>query len=453
MVLDRFRNKDSSSPPARDGPMDDTPEPLEATILPPSPRTLATVDQAHAGVAPFARSRPLPSIFYNAQMDFPGHIQKAVMDVQTAFEGGDWTYFLGGDSWFRLNSSLDMIASWVSSQVDAKGILRGQSVTFFDEYRELDDQVEDLIDLPFKKVEKIGAAMQIVGMALKEGDKPFEPIPHDKMSKIFRFTAQAPGPNELEKYGVPQIVGYWKENMIDLGLDVFCVVECPKKIYPFGLGKSTLMIQIAASLAKALDAEFDIRWDIAYATDVPRVRRFFDDHRKRVIRQIDEGKVIWGRRTHGTGRQKEEMGLLSMTRKDEQVWLVAVSNIFRLDHDIFEEKATHVIRIPDPGRVTIKRGWGQATLYEKGDLDEEQDRWGRRKIPVKWLDFPPRSGIRKVYLEADRYTKTHVRKIAEDGISPLDELLHDEPTWGLEDLKDWLPADAPTKDSVESPEN
>lgn len=437
-VLDRLRNRTSVEP--RSGPMDDTPEPIEAEIIPPgSSRTAATVDQLPAQSQSFARPRNLPAIFYNAQMDFPGHIQKAVMDVQSAFESEDWTYFGGGDAWFRLNLKLDMVMAWVSSQVDAKGILRGQLTTVFDEYRELEDTVEDLLDLPFKKVEKIGAAMQTVGMALKESEKPFEAVPAAKMAKLFRYGAELPSHSELEKYGILQVAAYWKENMIDLGLDIFCVVETPKKIYPFGTGKTTLILQVAGAMATIMEDDFDPRRDVAYATDLPRIRRFFDDHERNQVRAIDEGKVVWGRRTAMTGGQKRDMALLSMTRKDEQAWLVAVSNIFRLDQDIFEEKATHVLRITDPGTSTIKRGWGQAILYEKTDCDEDKDQWGRRKFPIKWVDFGARSGIREVYRACDAYTKSHVRQIVEDDISPLDQLLSEQPDWNLDKLRDWMP--------------
>lgn len=431
--------------------MDDTPDPVEAQIV--QPGALARVEPQPA-LQPFTRSRTLPSIFYNADINLPTHIGKAVMDVQAAFEGGDWTYFLGGDSWFRLNGNLDMIASWVSSQIDAKGILSGQVITFLDEYRELEDTVEDMMDLPFKKVERIGAGMQVVGMGLKESEKGFEPIPTDRMMRLFHFGAELPRIVELEKYGIAQLAGYWKENMIDLGLDIFCIFETPKKIYPFGTGKSTLMSQVAGAVATVLEDDFDPRRDAAFATDIPRVKRFLDEHEKDQVRVVDEGKVVWGRRTAMQGQQKRDMALLSMTRKDRQVWLVAVSNIFRLDQDIFEEKATHVVRITDPGTVTIKRGWGQAILYEKTDADEDDDRWGRRKFPLKWVDYPAKSGIREVWNACDAYTKGHVRMIVEDDLSPLDQLLQEQPDWMLDKLRDWMPnGGATAKDSPESPEN
>jgi len=390
----------------------------------------------------------VPGIYFTAHMEFPQFVQILMQQINDGFHRGDYLYRVDINAFWRLSESLDMLMAWVSSQIDAKKIMAGdRGPSLLDSYFRLDDEVDSKGRLIAEKVNMIGAAMQAAGLTLKERDTAWEPVPADRMAAIFSLAdeLQMPSGVDLEKYGIAQIAAYWKENMIDAGLDIFCVIETPKKIYPYGSGKSTLGLQVGGATAKAIGDAFDIRRDVVYQMDVPRLQRFFDDHDRRQVRMVDESKFFWYRRTAMSGTQKRDMMTLSMTRKDEQVWLAAASNIFRLDIDIVEEKATHILRVTDPGRVTIKRGWGQATLYEKADQDEDKDKWGRPVLSVKWVDFPPGPGPKTVYADCIRYTNRFARHILDDGVSPLDDLLDTDPTWARDALEDWL-----SEDSAES---
>jgi len=387
----------------------------------------------------------MPGIYFTAHMEFPQFIQILMQQINDGFHRGDYLYRVDINAYWRLSESLDMLMAWVSSQVDVKKIMAGdRSGSVLDAYFRLEDEVDTKGRLVAEKVNMIGAAMQLAGLTLKERDTAWEPVPADRMASIFTLAddIRAPSPVDLEKYGVAQVAAYWRENMIDVGLDIFCVIETPRKIYPYGSGKSTLGLQIGGATARAIGDAFDIRRDVVYQMDFPRLQRFFEDHDRRQVRMVDESKFFWYRRTAMSGSQKRDMMTLSMTRKDEQVWLASASNVFRLDQDIFEEKATHILRVTDPGRVTVRRGWGQATLYEKADQDEEEDRWGRPVLSVKWVDFPSGSGPKAVYGECIRYTNRHARHILDDGVSPLDALLDDDPEWQRDQLRGWLPEDS-----------
>jgi len=376
-------------------------------------------------------------VYFTSYTDYTARIQALMAALDQSFDRGDYLFAVDVNAYWKRRTQLDDIFDWVVSQIEKDPILSGRAPALVLQYDSIEDAAEDRDDEIRKKARYVGAVLGESGLALKEREKGFEPVPQERMQQIFRFVDwdRKPSEGELEKYGVTQIAAYFKENMIDLGLDVFLVIEAPRKIYPFGSGKSTIMLQVLGACATAMEIPFDIRWDVAYQMDYPRVQRFLNDDRKHQIRGVDEGKRIWSRRTPMSPKQRDDMQALSMTRKNEQVWATSCSNIFRLDHDIFEEKATHILRILDPGRVTIKRGWGRAILFEKGDHDEKADSWGNKRMGVEWVDLlpPPKT----VYAKCISYTNAHSAEILEDGVSPLDRLLQKHAYTWADLLEGW----------------
>lgn len=421
----------------------DEPAPPDPDQVPVPPEQVAAADETEVvGQGPLIRPQPgaeSTRLAYLLQhLDYPARIQAKLSLIDSSFDRGDYLFAIDMNAYWKLGEALDDVFDWIVTEIDPAKILLRKMPVLVSNYKEIEITAESHADEISEKRRFIGALMKRIGLTTKDKEDGFAAVPRNQMQDVFRFVSKdaVVTQREIEKYGILQVVADWKTHFIDVGLDIFCVVETPRNLYPYGCGKTSLAMEFCGAMAKVLGYPFDLRADIAYTIDLPRVRRFLEDNSKGVVRMVDEGKIVWGRRTAMVGQQKKDMMTLSTIRKNRQVWLVVVDNIFRLDLELYEAKATHLLRVQDEGHRAIPRGWNRAILYKKADYNEENDRWGRQVVPLKWEPLPAQ--ISDAYHACVDYTNDHARMIIDEDMSPLDELLKADRTWNLDKLEGWL---------------
>ncbi len=221
--------------------------------------------------------------------------------------------------------------------------------------------------------------MREKGLGFPSTKEPYPAVPTEKLARL-PWWDDVGRPDILKPlYGVEHLVAEFLTHL-QKGNDIFFVIDSPRNVYPYGRGKSTLLLQILAAVAAALEFPFDPRRDLVYQDDEPRFEARMDSKVKGLVWGADELRNFLDRRFSMTSENKTRTRRFAMTRKRQHVAGGCADNMYRLDEGVWAQKATHLVRISEFRQI--------ATVFRKGDYNEAADTWGAEQFALGWADLP-----------------------------------------------------------------
>jgi hypothetical protein len=278
-----------------------------------------------------------------------------------------------------------------------------------------------------------GGRLTSHGYLLQQEAKPLVAVPTERMEAMIPLDASREPADAMA--GPLWLANMAFERMLS-NRPVFLACDTRSNTDAYRTGKTSLVMQVAYFLGQLITRAgygkpFDMRHDVVYEHDEPRLGEFIADDTPWCVRVIDEFLILY-KRDSMTKRMKKIIKAVPTKPKQRQAWLMAGPNIFDLDKHLVHTDLTHRLKVT----VRLK----EAMLYEKrgSPPDEAFDQWGDSVVPVSWSPMP--DSWERLYDGPFPSLVKIARKMDEESErSPVVEFLSRNKDWGLGMFQSGIP--------------
>ena len=229
----------------------------------------------------------------------------------------------------------------------------------------------------------IGGVVTAHGYLLQQEAKPLAPVPTDRLEQMLPIDPLRQPPDAMA--GPLWVANHLFDRMLQ-NRPVFLACDTRRHTDAYRTGKTSLVVQVAYYLGQLIHGagygpRWDMRHDMVFEHDEPRLRERIEDDTEWKVWVIDEFLILY-KRDAMTKRIKSIIRALPTKPKQRQAVLMAGPNIIDLDKHIVGNDLTH--------RLKVTRSRSEAVLYEKRGTppDELLDQWGDQVVPIGWDPLP-----------------------------------------------------------------